>query len=83
MICPSQLELFAEQYNALIAKTANVERRYSGEGRSSKAEKPASCPFRDRRAAVAMTHGLTVVTADHHFADVTGPASVDWTNEPA
>lgn len=29
-------------------------------------------------AAVAMTHGLTVVTADRHFADVPGLASVDW-----
>lgn len=30
-------------------------------------------------SAVAMTHGLTVVTADRHFADVPGLASVDWT----
>lgn len=30
-------------------------------------------------AAVAMAHGLTVVTADRHFADVPGLASVDWT----
>jgi predicted nucleic acid-binding protein len=30
-------------------------------------------------AAVAMTHGLTVVTADRHFADVPGVASIDWT----
>jgi tRNA(fMet)-specific endonuclease VapC len=29
-------------------------------------------------AAVAMAHGLTVVTADRHFADVPGLASVDW-----
>jgi tRNA(fMet)-specific endonuclease VapC len=29
-------------------------------------------------AAVAMTNGLTVVTADRHFADVPGLASVDW-----
>lgn len=30
-------------------------------------------------AAAAMTHGLTVVTADRHFAEVPGLASVDWT----
>jgi tRNA(fMet)-specific endonuclease VapC len=30
-------------------------------------------------AAVAMTHGLTVATADRHFADVPGLESVDWT----
>lgn len=29
-------------------------------------------------AAVAVAHGLTVVTADRHFADVPGLASVDW-----
>jgi len=29
-------------------------------------------------AAVAMAHGLTVVTGDRHFADVPGLASVDW-----
>jgi tRNA(fMet)-specific endonuclease VapC len=30
-------------------------------------------------AAVALTHGLTVVTADRHFAEVPGLASADWT----
>ena len=30
-------------------------------------------------AAVAMTYGLTVVTADRHFAEVPGLAAVDWT----
>ena len=30
-------------------------------------------------SAVAMTHGLTVVTADRHFAEVPGLASADWT----
>jgi len=29
-------------------------------------------------SAIAMTHGLTVITADRHFADVPGLASVDW-----
>jgi len=29
-------------------------------------------------AAIAMAHGLSVVTADWHFADVPGLASVDW-----
>lgn len=29
-------------------------------------------------AAVAMVHGLTVVTADRHFADVPGLAFADW-----
>ena len=30
-------------------------------------------------AAVAMTHGLTVITADRHFAEVPGLESADWT----
>jgi tRNA(fMet)-specific endonuclease VapC len=30
-------------------------------------------------AAVAMTHGLTVITADRHFAEVPGLESTDWT----
>jgi tRNA(fMet)-specific endonuclease VapC len=30
-------------------------------------------------AAVAMTQGLTVVTADRHFAEVPGLESADWT----
>ena len=30
-------------------------------------------------SAVAMTHGLTVVTADRHFAEVPGLTSADWT----
>ena len=30
-------------------------------------------------SAVAMTHGLTVVTADRHFAKVPGLESEDWT----
>jgi len=30
-------------------------------------------------AAVAMTHSLTVVTADRHFAEIPGLVSVDWT----
>ena len=30
-------------------------------------------------AAVAMTHGLAVVTADRHFAQVPGLVSADWT----
>ena len=32
-------------------------------------------------SAIAMTHGLTVVTADRHFADVPGLASADWSRE--
>lgn len=30
-------------------------------------------------SAVAMTHGLTIVTADRHFAVVPGLESADWT----
>ena len=30
-------------------------------------------------SAIAMTHGLTIVTADRHFAKVPGLVSVDWT----
>ncbi len=30
-------------------------------------------------AAVAMTHSLTVVTAERHFTEVSGLASADWT----
>lgn len=30
-------------------------------------------------AAIAMTHGLTIVTADRHFAEVPGLVSADWT----
>ena len=30
-------------------------------------------------SAIAMTHGLTVITADRHFAEVPGLPSADWT----
>jgi tRNA(fMet)-specific endonuclease VapC len=30
-------------------------------------------------SAVAMAHGLTVITADRHFAEVPGLESADWT----
>jgi tRNA(fMet)-specific endonuclease VapC len=30
-------------------------------------------------SVVAMTHGLTVITADRRFAEVAGLASADWT----